>query len=733
MALTYNLQTAVNGIVLDVIENGAVVRTHPVSNPTNVQHSYDGDSLNIFGPGFSFSCVLTGNIFQINGTPQSLTDRIALAKAAVAVFPKANNATGGGVAPDLSGYQQTSQKNQNNGYAGLNSSGLIDSGQLPSYVDDVIEVANFAALPVTGESGKIYVAIDVNKTYRWGGSAYFRVDDVDLSNYVPKTTTINNKQLTGNITLSLDDFSDGANNKIYSATEKAKLASLSTIKLPVNAKIVATGDSITAGSNINSVNNVNNTNNGYFTYANLYSNNLFFVPVNGNQGVAGETSTQIATRFGSVLALNPDVVIILAGTNDAVNDSSITLNNLNAMYNSARAQGVTVVAITILPRFGSYALSGTFEGVRQSVNTGIKALASEKLIVVDAESSMNNASLYFDGLHPNPAGCSILGNLIAQVLQPLITTAKVTDVLTQDFSLNPNLGLSGTTGSLANGATGQIATSFTLDAGNSGVTVVGSKIAGVNGTFGQQINLSGNYTGNGKTVDLKYSINDASKLSKYLPGDLIEGLIEYEIVSNDANVVGVSLLVQISGAGYNPLMANASSFYPNNILSNPLTPSVRYIGRTPPVYLAQGVPTILVINVTITLLNVSASTPINFSVKIFKFGVHKIRDTAIVPTVYAADLVSLKTRRAIADTAVSLTVNDNLIAFTSLTATRAVTPLSAISAIDRHYVIKDESGNAGTYPITFVGTINGVVNPTLINTAYGIYKFYSSGGSYFSE
>ncbi len=50
--------------------------------------------------------------------------------------------------------------------------GKVPSAQLPSYVDDVIEVANFASLPVTGETGKIYVTIDTNRQYRWSGSVY---------------------------------------------------------------------------------------------------------------------------------------------------------------------------------------------------------------------------------------------------------------------------------------------------------------------------------------------------------------------------------------------------------------------------------------------------------------------------------------------------------------------------------------------------------------------------------
>ena len=55
-------------------------------------------------------------------------------------------------------------------------SGLIPSSYLPSYVDDVLEFANLAAFPTTGETGKIYVAKDTNLIYRWSGSVYIQVD-----------------------------------------------------------------------------------------------------------------------------------------------------------------------------------------------------------------------------------------------------------------------------------------------------------------------------------------------------------------------------------------------------------------------------------------------------------------------------------------------------------------------------------------------------------------------------
>ena len=44
-------------------------------------------------------------------------------------------------------------------------------------MDDVIEAANFAALPVIGETGKIYVTIDTGYQYRWSGSVYVEIKD----------------------------------------------------------------------------------------------------------------------------------------------------------------------------------------------------------------------------------------------------------------------------------------------------------------------------------------------------------------------------------------------------------------------------------------------------------------------------------------------------------------------------------------------------------------------------
>lgn len=71
--------------------------------------------------------------------------------------------------------QFINSKGAPNGLASLNESGIIPSAQLPSYVDDVIEVDTFSNLPGTGESGKIYIVQDTNLTYRWSGADYVEI------------------------------------------------------------------------------------------------------------------------------------------------------------------------------------------------------------------------------------------------------------------------------------------------------------------------------------------------------------------------------------------------------------------------------------------------------------------------------------------------------------------------------------------------------------------------------
>ena len=74
-------------------------------------------------------------------------------------------------------YVKTNQMGTARGVATLDENGTVPSSQLPSYVDDVLEYNVLNAFPQPGETGKIYVDLSTNKTYRWSGSTYVVISD----------------------------------------------------------------------------------------------------------------------------------------------------------------------------------------------------------------------------------------------------------------------------------------------------------------------------------------------------------------------------------------------------------------------------------------------------------------------------------------------------------------------------------------------------------------------------
>lgn len=117
----------------------------------------------------------------------------------------------------LNAKESLANKGVANGYAGLDAAGKVPAGQLPSYVDDVLEYANLASFPATGEAGKIYVALDTNKTYRWAGSAYIYITSGAVDSVAGKT---------GVITLTQADVGLNSVENKSSATIRGEITSL---------------------------------------------------------------------------------------------------------------------------------------------------------------------------------------------------------------------------------------------------------------------------------------------------------------------------------------------------------------------------------------------------------------------------------------------------------------------------------------------------------------------------
>ena len=99
---------------------------------------------------------------------------------------------------------------------------------MPSYVDDVLEYTNLAAFPTTGEAGKIYVALDTNKTYRWSGTVYVYITSGAVDSVAGKTGVVT--LVKGDVGLGNVDNTSDSNKPVSTAQQialnlKANLAS----------------------------------------------------------------------------------------------------------------------------------------------------------------------------------------------------------------------------------------------------------------------------------------------------------------------------------------------------------------------------------------------------------------------------------------------------------------------------------------------------------------------------
>ncbi len=143
---------------------------------SNVANLADLDDVDLTG-------ITTGDVLQYNGAnwqPQTL--------GTVAFSNDYNDLDN---LPNLGLYQLLSQKGFANGYVPLNGSTKIDATYLPSYVDDVVEYADLASFPITGETGKIYTALDTEKIYRWSGSIYVELNPMTIPSFLDLTDTPN--------------------------------------------------------------------------------------------------------------------------------------------------------------------------------------------------------------------------------------------------------------------------------------------------------------------------------------------------------------------------------------------------------------------------------------------------------------------------------------------------------------------------------------------------------------
>ena len=199
----------------------------------------------------------------------------------------------------------STEKGVANGVATLDSGGKVPSAQLPSFVDDVIEATNLAAFPVTGETGKIYVALDTNKTYRWSGSAYIFITSGAVDSVAGKT---------GVVTLVKGDVGLGSVDNTADTAKPVSTAQQTAITNAQNAAIAASAPVAHVGSSGTSHAAVSTTVNGFM----LATDKVKLDAVTGTN-TGDETAAGIRTKLG---------ITTLSGSNTGDETNATILSKL---------------------------------------------------------------------------------------------------------------------------------------------------------------------------------------------------------------------------------------------------------------------------------------------------------------------------------------------------------------------------------------------------------------------
>lgn len=154
-----------------------------------------------------------------------------------------------GLTAALNAKVSTSVLGAANGVAQLDAGGKVPANQLPSYVDDVLEFTNLAAFPPSGESGKIYTAIDTNKIYRWSGTGYIEISPTaGNADTATKLATPRSIATTGDAAWSVN-FDGSAN--VSAAITLANVVTAGTkTKITYNAKGLVTAGADLAAADI---------------------------------------------------------------------------------------------------------------------------------------------------------------------------------------------------------------------------------------------------------------------------------------------------------------------------------------------------------------------------------------------------------------------------------------------------------------------------------------------------
>jgi lysophospholipase L1-like esterase len=272
---------------------------------------------------------------------------------------------------------------------------------------------------------------------------------------------------------------------------------------PLLDVVIFEGDSITAGSNGAS----------HVLYDTYFSDGVGLLPPNYNNAVGGQTASQMVEQIEDINALNPKVVVFMAGINDLQGTSDtadVIFNNIQTCVNGYISGGADrVIILKILP---SSVLSETKESYRIQINESIDGLASENVIVVSAEDVYDYSTMTVDNLHPDSNGAVVIGKIIAAALKQLFSNDDILSRTLTDnniiYATSSNAELAGSSGSKSgHNLSGEVATGWVAEqSGGAGITAVCTKEDNQDGTFTQVVHITGTPSAGGDIFRLRKNV-----------------------------------------------------------------------------------------------------------------------------------------------------------------------------------------------------------------------------------
>lgn len=150
-----------------------------------------------------------------------------------------------------------------------------------------------------------------------------------------------------------------------------------------------------------------------------------------DRGISGQTTPQMLIRFRQdVIALQPKVVIILAGTNDIAGNTGpstleMIMDNISSMAEIAAANKIKVVLCSVLPAYEYPWRKGMEPNIKiPLLNEMIKTYALRKnFVYLDYFSAMTDgkngmkAEYTTDGVHCSSKGYDLMESMVQPAIQ----------------------------------------------------------------------------------------------------------------------------------------------------------------------------------------------------------------------------------------------------------------------------------------------------------------------------